>query len=299
MAAFPRNATVAINPLQYFATPEGYLDWDQAPPWPELMAELKSAGFDAVHTRFPAGFAPRDYGQIIRDAGLTPAPGTIQFDIPEDGVSIEETVEHFRRNAVGYAELGMDHIFILPAVREDALRLITPAVGAHADNARLDSVVRVLEAACRASVDEGVLPILHQHVGAWVETAEETRYVMDRVDPEILGFGPDNGHMSWAGVDPIELITEYRDRVRGVHLKDFRQNVIDESRARGRTYQETVLAGLWTEPGQGDFNFDRLWDALGADFAGTIVIEVDRGTIEPPFESVRACAEWANNLRAA
>mgnify|MGYP000914853298 CR=1 FL=1 len=42
-----------------------------------------------------------------------------------------------------------------------------------------------------------------------------------------------------------------------------------------------------------------LWDALGADFAGTIVIEVDRGTIEPPFESVRACAEWANNLRAA
>lgn len=297
MTPIPPTATVAINPLQYFATPDGFLDWGLAPPWAELMADLKRAGFDAVHTRFPGDVSPRDYGRIIRDAGLTPAPGTIQFGIPEDGSSIEGTEEHFRRNAAGFAELGLDHIFILADVLPDAPRVITPAVGAQADDARLDSVVETLTAACSAAVAEGVLPILHPHVGTWVETAAETRYVMDRIDASILGFGPDVGHLSWAGEDPIPLIEEYRDRLRGLHIKDFHQSVIDESKAAGRTYQQTAVAGIWTEPGRGDFNFDRLWEAVGPDFAGTMVVEVDRGTIEPPFESVRACAEWVASQR--
>lgn len=294
---FPTRATVAVNPLQWFATDDGWLDWGQAPPWPELMAEVKRAGFDAVHTRVPPDMPARQYGQVIRDAGLQPAPGTTMFDLPGDGVPLEQTLGAFRRTASGYAELGLRHIFILANVVPGRPRVRRPAQGTDASQERLDAVVDLLTRVGQVGRDEGVLPILHPHVGTWVETADETRYVLDHVDASLLGFGPDVGHLSWADADPSELAAAYRDRVHGAHLKDFHTAVIAESKAAGRTYQQTVAAGLWTEPGRGDFDYDRFWDALGPDFAGTLVVEVDRGALQPPFESARASAEWAARMR--
>ncbi|MEV4018691.1 hypothetical protein AB0J35_50180 [Nonomuraea angiospora] len=46
----------------------------------------------------------------------------------------------------------------------------------------------------------------------------ETRAVLDAIAPELLSFGPDTGHLHWAGADPAELITRYRDRVGAAHL---------------------------------------------------------------------------------
>jgi len=295
----PRSATVAINPLQWFATADGWLDWGLAPPWPELMAEVKRAGFDAVHTRVPPDIDPRDYGRIIRNAGLEPAPGTTAFDLPEDGVEIEVTLDSIRRTANGYAELGLNHLFVLACVHPDAPRARRPAKGTQSDPARLARIAELLAQAGRIATAAGVLPILHPHVGTWVETADETRFLLDNVDPEYLGFGPDVGHLSWAGADPSELVAAYRERVFGAHLKDFRASVMAESKAAGRTYQQTVSAGLWTEPGRGDFDYQRFWDALGPDFSGTLVVEVDRGALQPPFESARVSADWVKAQIAA
>lgn len=296
---FPGNATVALNPLQWFATEDGWLDWGLAPAWPDLLAEVKRAGFDAVHTRVPAGITPSAYGQLIRDAGLEPAPGTIAFDLPEDGVPIAETLGSFQKSASAYAELGLAHMFVLAGVHPDAPRALTPAQGVQSDPGRLERIAELLTRIGRIAGAEGVLPILHPHVATWVETADETRFLLDNVDPHYLGFGPDVGHLSWAGADPAELAARYPGRVFGAHLKDFHASVITESKAAGRTYQQTVAAGLWTEPGRGDFNYQRFWDALGPDFSGTLVVEVDRGALQPPFQSAKASADWVKAQLAA
>lgn len=297
-STFPSTAQVAFNPLQWFATEDGWLDWGLAPAWPELMALVKEAGFDAVHTRIPAGRTAAEYGRIIREAGLEPAPGTFAFELAEDGgPSAKETVEAFRETARGYAELGLRHLFVIPAVLPDAPRAARPACGAEADEARLDRIVTLLTAVSQAVVAEGVLPILHPHVGTWIETAEETRYVLDHIDASLLGFGPDVGHLTWAGADPVELVEQYADRVHGMHLKDLRRTVRDASVTEGRSYQETVAAGLWIEPGRGDIDYQRIWAALGEDWDGTLVIEVDKGDITPPLESAKACARWVAEQR--
>lgn len=294
----PKQALVAFNPLQWFATADGFLDWGLAPPWPELMAQVKEAGFHAVHTRIPAEHTAAEYGQIIREAGLQPAPGTFAFALAEDGgPSPEEAVRQFRETARGYAEIGLEHLFVIPDVAAGAPRITHPAQGYAADEARLDRIVELLTAIGRAVTAEGVMPILHPHVGTWVETAEETRFVLDRIDPALMGFGPDVGHLTWAGADPVELIEQYADRVHGVHIKDLRRELRDASIAADRSYQQTVAAGLWIEPGRGDIDYARLWRALGPDWAGTIVVEVDRGDIEPPLESARASARWVDSQR--
>lgn len=292
----PRTATVAFNPLQWFTTPDGFLDWGLSPELPALMADIKKAGFDAAHTRIPEGVSADEYGKAVREAGLTPAAGTTAVNLPEAEADIERDVDAIRSLARAYSTLGLSEVFIMARVGPE-VRINRPALGTDADDARLDRFVEVLSRAGEAAVAEGVLPILHPHVGTWIETEQETRYVLEHVDEALLGFGPDIGHLSWAGADPILLIEEYRDRVRGVHMKDFRRSVLDDSTRRELSYRETVLAGLWIEPGRGDFAYDRLWNALGDDFGGTLVVEVDRGDIQPAFASAQASARWVASQR--
>ncbi|MGY5763705.1 sugar phosphate isomerase/epimerase family protein [Brachybacterium sp. DNPG3] len=295
----PSSALVALNPLQWFATEDGGLDWTRGGPWPTLLGQVREAGFEAVHTRVPPELSATEYGAMIRDAGLVPAPGTFAFSLPEHGMPLERTLASFREAALGYAELGLREIFVLPGVDFSAPRTARPAVGADADPARLDRLSDLLVRIGEVVTAEGVLPILHPHVGTWIETADEARHVLDRVDPALLGLGPDVGHLSWVGDDPVALIAEHRDRVRGMHVKDLRRDVRDRAVAEGLSYQETVLSGLWIEPGRGDIDYAGLWAALGDDFDGTIVVEVDRGDIQPPLDSARACARWVASQRPA
>jgi inosose dehydratase len=290
---FPSNATVAINPLQWFATADGWLDRSQGPDLPDLLKTIKESGFDAVHTLVPDGSTAAEYGQVIRESGLSLVPGTKAFTLPEDGVPLETTLDIYRKTAEQYSELGLQYLFIQNGMRKDALRVARAAAGVDFDQARLDRVVEIVTAIGSVVTEAGVLPILHPHVGTWIESGHEIRHVLDNVAPHLLGFGPDTGHLFWAGVDPAEISHEYSNRVFGIHVKDARRDVAERGKANGSTYQETVMDGLWVEPGRGDIDFDAVWDALPPGYSGCLVIEVDRGDIEPPLESVRACAAWA------
>lgn len=80
------------------------------------------------------------------------------------------------------------------------------------------------------------------------------------------------------------------------HIKDIRLDVRDAGRAAGKSYGETVLDGLWTEPGGGSVDIAGPIQALGPDFDGWLVVEVDRPTCDP-FESAKISARWTNALR--
>ncbi|MEU6720496.1 MFS transporter [Nonomuraea sp. NPDC046802] len=124
-------------------------------------------------------------------------------------------LEHAMRHAGTQAALGMTEVFIASALAPE--RLAAPAVGAAYDQDRLDTVIDNLARTCAAITAEGLRPCLHPHVGTWIETERETRAVLDAIDPRQLSFGPDTGHLHWAGADPAELITHYGDRAGAAH----------------------------------------------------------------------------------
>ncbi|MDW6064416.1 TIM barrel protein [Streptomyces sp. FXJ1.4098] len=90
---------------------------------------------------------------------------------------------------------------------------------------------------------EGIAPAFHPHVGTWAETEEETRFVLDTVDASVLAFGPDMGHLAWAGADAAQLVRDYADRVASVHIKDLDLGLAAQAREAGWDYRKTVLAG--------------------------------------------------------
>jgi inosose dehydratase len=138
---------------------------------------------------------------------------------------------------------------------------------------------------------EGVVPCLHPHVATWIETPQETETVLRGVDPGVLMFGPDTGHLAWAGADPAAFIEKHLDRVGAVHLKDVRHAVGHESRQEALDYRDTVAKNVWTEPGRGDVDFDAVLEVLSR-FDGWYVIEVDLADQPTPRETAEVSAQW-------
>ena len=141
--------------------------------------------------------------------------------------------------------------------------------------------------------DEGVTAALHPHVGGWVETEHELRAVLDGVGPDLLAFGPDTGHMSWAGMDVPAVLRDYADRIVGVHLKDTFAAGIAAASADDLDYQTATEPGrIWAEPGLGDVDLAACLAAFPADFAGDYMIEVDVPSL-PLRECHQVAYDWA------
>ena len=148
-------------------------------------------------------------------------------------------------------------------------------------------------ACCAAMRAEGVTAALHPHVGGWVETEHELRAVLDGVGPDLLAFGPDTGHMSWAGMDVPAVLRDYADRIVGVHLKDTFAAGIARARADDLDYHEATRPGrIWAEPGLGQVDLAACLAAFPDGFAGDYMIEVDVPSL-PLRECHQVAYDWA------
>jgi inosose dehydratase len=99
------------------------------------------------------------------------------------------------------------------------------------------------------------------------------------------------GHLTWAGIDPVRIIDRYSGRVEGLHVKDVRGDVASASRTGTWSYLETVVNGVWIEPGRGDADLHAVFDALPSKFRGWIIVENDRPDL-PVWESAVYSAVW-------
>jgi inosose dehydratase len=112
-----------------------------------------------------------------------------------------------------------------------------------------------------------------------------------------LAAGFDVGHLAWAGADPVAMVTRYAGRVSDLHLKDLDLAVAAATRAAPTSYQEASSQRLFLEPGLGDIDLAGVIAALPEAFAGCLVIEVDRPSMEPDA-SARQSFAWVESVTA-
>jgi inosose dehydratase len=146
---------------------------------------------------------------------------------------------------------------------------------------------------------EGLRPLHHSHVGGVFETEDEIVTLLDELGPGLIGFGPDTGHLRWAGIEPASLIERYADRLGGMHIKDvfpdhLNRRLGDAKAPGGRSYHElTATKRLWCEPGRGVVDFDAVLKALPEDYDGDFMIEIDEPSVDSRFESHQIAYQWA------
>lgn len=149
-----------------------------------------------------------------------------------------------------------------------------------------------------AKEEYGISLTFHHHMGTVVQSAEETAKLMEGTDPEYVSLLFDSGHFAYCGEDPVAMVTKYVDRIKHVHLKDIRPDVVAEVKAKDLSFLAGVRAGAFTIPGDGCVDFQSIFKVLEeADYTGYMVVEAEQDPAKAnPLEyAVRARKFIAEN----
>lgn len=138
----------------------------------------------------------------------------------------------------------------------------------------------------RLAKEKGMYFTVHHHMGTGVQTEAEIDKLMEITDPDLVYLLYDTGHLSFSGEDAIGVLKKYVKRVKHVHLKSIRQDVINEGKEKGWSFLDCVRAGAFTVPGDGDFDFTPVFDILSeADYEGWVVVEAEQDPAKAnPYE---------------
>lgn len=134
--------------------------------------------------------------------------------------------------------------------------------------------------------DKGMLLTFHHHMGTVIQTREEIDRFMKEVDSNLVYLLFDSGHLSFAGIDPAEVLRKYVDRVKHVHLKDIRKPLVEKSKTEQWSFLKGVREGVFTVPGDGDVDFTPIFNILEENrYEGYVVVEAEQDpAIANPLE---------------
>ncbi len=278
---------VAANPIPYWAK-----DGKSKAVFDQAFADFADIGFTAVKADVPEGMTAAEYATWIDSYGLSPSLSLFSSPFDET-IDIVDEIERAKRFAADQVELGLNRTMIssmaVPA------RMAEPAVGADFNADRLALAIENCGIICQVLQSQGLRPLHHSHIGGVFETEREITQLLDTLGPDVIGFGPDTGHLRWAGIDPATLITRYADRIGGIHIKDVFPDYLTPASRHGLSYRElTATKRLWAEPGHGVVDFTAVVAAMPADYDGDYMIEIDEPSVESRYDSHQMSFEWAN-----
>ncbi|MFF7293369.1 sugar phosphate isomerase/epimerase family protein [Microbacterium sp. NPDC008134] len=309
-----KDLKFALNAIQWINVKEDPEDLESASLWrfadpsfvaeyPDVLRAIRDAGFEATMMEVLDTQTLQNYAAMVKDSGLTLAPGYVQVPLASDhGGRLErgtfERIHWFdavRRKAEESTYFGIGTIFLAAEVDQTAIRWQKPAIGADFSQDRLDELTDLIDEAVDVLNAEGVKPGLHNHVGTWIETQHEYEHVLNAIDAQRLGAAFDIGHLEWAGISAKETIGRWADRVQDLHLKDLDLELARRSREEGLSYERATDLGLYLEPGLGQVDLRGTLEQLPEGWDGWVIIEVDRASMDP-VASAHHTARWVAEI---
>ncbi len=130
----------------------------------------------------------------------------------------------------------------------------------------------------KISLEEyGVALTFHHHMGTVVQTADEVKRLMDETDPKYVSLLFDTGHFAYCGENPLEMVKTHISRIKHVHLKDIRPEVVQKVKEERLSFLEGVRLGAFTVPGDGCISFDEIFAVLKeAGYEGYMLVEAEQ-----------------------
>ncbi len=168
-------------------------------------------------------------------------------------------------------------------------KLDTPIFG-HKYVMNDEEWVRLLDGLNRlgkiALEEYGIALTYHHHMGTVIQTEEETDRFLAGTDPRYVNLLYDTGHFAFAGFDPLAMVKKYVGRIKHVHLKDVRPEVLDRVHKEDMSFLAAVRAGAFTVPGDGCIDFEPIFKVLEeAGYEGWMLVEAEQDpAIANPFE---------------
>jgi inosose dehydratase len=123
---------------------------------------------------------------------------------------------------------------------------------------RQQNLLSCVNAIAQRAFDKGVGCSYHPNspAGSVFRTEEDYTILLNGLNPDVIGYTPDVGHIAKGGMDPLAIIKQYRALVNGVHYKDM------------------FADGQWAQMGEGAIDFTSITKYLTeTDYNGWIIVE--------------------------
>ncbi len=129
----------------------------------------------------------------------------------------------------------------------------------------------------RLAKEKNMVLTYHHHMGTGVQTFEEIDRLMDMTDRELVYLLFDTGHLVFSGVDAGEVLKKYVSRIKHVHLKDIRKDILEKVKKEDWSFLKAVKNGVFTVPGDGFIDYDPLFKLLDENaYDGWFVVEAEQ-----------------------
>ncbi|MPZ54712.1 MAG: TIM barrel protein, partial [Acidimicrobiia bacterium] len=246
---------------------------DPSPGWGHVisaeryLSELTKCGLSATELG-PDGFLPADdLSDFLEEYGARVVAGFVPVVLYHRDIASEALV-YTERAAGQLAATGSNVIVVGPdsdqAGYDKPVALDESEWTVFFENlARFDEI----------AADHGLTTAVHPHWGMAVEGQESVDRVARSSD---VGFCLDTGHLHLAGVDPVEFVRSFSDRVAHVHLKDVDGAMGERVRTRQVPFRQAVIEGVFRPLGAGEVDIGGVVKALEeAGYDGWYVLEQD------------------------
>ena len=270
----PNSVKMAIAPIAWTNDdlPElgGHISFEQC------IKEMAEAGFagSEIGNKYPRD--PEVLIPALEKRGLQISSAWFSTFFSENGRT-EETVSKYVEHSLflkamgarvvnvcecGHCvQMGPRHVFDRPEYSDKQWEQVAEGLNMIGEIAR----------------DNKMINAYHYHMGTMVQNLEETDRIMELTDPALVHLLFDTGHAHYAGDDPLTIVQKYGPRIRNVHLKDVRQEILDIVHSGKMNFLDSVKAGVFTVPGDGCINFLPIFKALAeGGYQGWFVVEAEQ-----------------------
>ena len=140
--------------------------------------------------------------------------------------------------------------------------------------------------------------VYHHHMGTGVQTTEEIDRLMDNTDPDKVSLLYDTGHLVFSGEDLDEVYQKHQSRIKHIHFKDIREEVLKEVKENNDSFLTGVKKGAFTVPGDGMIDFSPIVRAIyESDYQGWIIVEAEQDPAKAnPFEYALMAKKYMDGI---
>ena len=248
-------------------------------PLDQCLSEAKAAGFEGMEmgNKFPA--VADELRPVLSAHGLVLVGGWYST-----ALLLHDAETEFAKSAGQRALLkGMGTSVFIAAECSNTIhgdkaaplssRPVMTAAQSEMFNARLTRFAELVRA-------EGFQLVYHYHMGTIIQTPADIDRLMQGTG-EAVHLLLDTGHAVYGGDDPVRLAKAYKSRISHIHCKDVRLAVKAQSFKNDWSFLDSILAGVYTVPGDGSIDFVAVFMELSG-YGGWVVVEAEQDPEKAP-----------------
>jgi len=251
------------------------------------LRESREAGFSGTETGGKFPMEPSKLKPLLDQHELKLVSGWFSGELLNG--SVEREIERMKPQLETFAALGAPVLVYAETTGSTQSLMDVPLSNRPAFPAeRYRDYGEKLTELARYMADHGVQMAFHHHMGTVVEKQHELEALLDHTGDEV-GVVLDTGHLVFAGGEVEPIIQSYGSRINHVHCKDIRLEVMEQALKNQWSFLESVLAGVFTVPGDGGLDFERYAKELAKiRYSGWVVVEAEQDPAKaPPLEYSR------------